>query len=286
MDYPGVLRQLESCRESFAEYLKCDAALYANSLVRIEEMPNIIDRMMKVCKENVSQRSEVFDMCTSMPRRSLQSGYVQMNMNRWESYIYQNLDNIVKEEIFQFLDHAAQQGYLTSEALLDFHMEFSKLVFKVAEYRKLGDARDWLKGQTGEGLYTKAQVSLDDMKALVSFALEHMKSDTHDMSDQKDQVKMIEDYIHDHLESEITREDISEYVHLNVDYLGRIFKKDKGISLKEYIIDEKMRVARNLLRTTMLPVSFVASKVGYSNFSHFSRIYKKTFGISPTEERK
>lgn len=286
MDYPGVLRQLESCRISFEECVKCSVAFYANPPVRVEEMPDVMDKMIKAGQENVSRRSAVFDLETLMPRESLSGGYVRMNMKRWENYMYQNLSAAVKEEIFQFLDHAAQQGRLTSGSLLNFHMEFNKLLFLVAEQNGIVDIHEWLKAEDGEALYKKAQDSLDDMKTFVAFVIERMRSGEFDETEQKSQLERIEAYISDHIESEISREDIAAYVHLNVDYMGRLFKKNHGVSLKEYIIEEKMRVARNLLRTTMLPVSFVAAKVGYANFSHFSRTYKKILGISPTDERK
>lgn len=57
------------------------------------------------------------------------------------------------------------------------------------------------------------------------------------------------------------------------------------MTLKEYIIEQKIRAAQSLLKTTSLPVSFVAAKVGYSNFSHFSKAYKKVMGHTPQEER-
>lgn len=66
-------------------------------------------------------------------------------------------------------------------------------------------------------------------------------------------------------------------VHLNPDYLNRMFKKETGLTLKEYVIWQKMQEAQSLLRTTSLPVSLIAAKVGYSNFAHFSTSYKNSF---------
>ena len=57
------------------------------------------------------------------------------------------------------------------------------------------------------------------------------------------------------------------------------------MTLNDYIILEKMNVAKNLLTTTKLPVSLIAMKVGYSNFSYFSKLYKKVHGCSPAQER-
>ena len=47
-----------------------------------------------------------------------------------------------------------------------------------------------------------------------------------------------------------------------------------------------MTLARNMVRETVLPISVIAMKVGYTNFSHFSQSYKKINGVSPTEDRE
>ena len=94
------------------------------------------------------------------------------------------------------------------------------------------------------------------------------------------------DYIANHLESQLWREELAEVVHMNPDYLTRRFKKKMGLSLREYVINQKMQEARALIRSTGLPVSFVAAKVGYSNFSHFSNSYKRQFGVTPQEDRQ
>ena len=60
-------------------------------------------------------------------------------------------------------------------------------------------------------------------------------------------------------------------MNLSPDYMTRIFKAEMGVSLKEYIIQQKMKHAQVMLRTTTLPINFIAAKVGYSNFSHFFR---------------
>lgn len=80
--------------------------------------------------------------------------------------------------------------------------------------------------------------------------------------------------------------ELAQVVNLNEDYLSRIFKKEKGIALKEYIILEKMRTAQNLLHNTTFSISMIGAKVGFGNFSHFSQTYKKVMGKTPAEERE
>ena len=93
-------------------------------------------------------------------------------------------------------------------------------------------------------------------------------------------------YIDEHLDSELRRDELAEIVHLNPDYLTRLMKKETGYSIKEYVIRRKMETAHTLLCTTTLPVGFIAARLGYSNFSHFSYTYRKIMGKTPQEERR
>ena len=133
-------------------------------------------------------------------------------------------------------------------------------------------------------LYRNGMKSVDEMKALIRYVTsswtEHKSVD-----ESKELLDKLKQYIDEHLESELRRDELAEYVHLNPDYLTRLMKKQTGYSLKEYVTRRKMETARTLLRTTTLPVGFIAAKLGYNNFSHFSYTYKKIMDVTPQEER-
>ena len=63
---------------------------------------------------------------------------------------------------------------------------------------------------------------------------------------------------------------------MNPEYLSRLFKKVKGISLSDYIVQEKLKIAISLLEGTNLPVSVIATNIGYTNFSILHRYSKKS----------
>ena len=133
-------------------------------------------------------------------------------------------------------------------------------------------------------LYRNGMKSVDEMKALIRYVTsswtEHKSVD-----ESKELLDKLKQYIDEHLESELRRDELAEYVHLNPDYLTRLMKRQTGYSLKEYVTRRKMETARTLLRTTTLPVGFIAAKLGYNNFSHFSYTYKKIMDVTPQEER-
>lgn len=86
----------------------------------------------------------------------------------------------------------------------------------------------------------------------------------------------------------LTVNEVANHCYLNPTYLNRIFKKEKGISISQFIISEKMELAARLLKEPSLTAQVVAWKVGYPSYPHFSTTFKKYFGISPTsyKERK
>ncbi|MGP3785853.1 helix-turn-helix domain-containing protein [Paenibacillus sp. 1A_MP2] len=75
-------------------------------------------------------------------------------------------------------------------------------------------------------------------------------------------------------------------VYLNPDYLARLFKKEMGISLGNYVIHTRLVAARQLLETTTQSVHAIAGHVGYTNYSHFTKLFKQEMGCSPNEYRK
>ena len=94
------------------------------------------------------------------------------------------------------------------------------------------------------------------------------------------------DYIRQNIEKDLSRSEIADAIFLNPEYLSGLFKKETGVSVGDFILSEKMGIARSLLADTMIPVSLVASRVGYSNFSYFSQVFKKATGLSPVEYRQ
>lgn len=94
------------------------------------------------------------------------------------------------------------------------------------------------------------------------------------------------DYIRKNLDRDISRAEIAEAIFLNPEYLSRLFKKETGIALNEFIIREKMEQAKCMLSETDIPVSLIALKTGYTNFSYFSQVFKRHTGLSPLEYRQ
>lgn len=92
-------------------------------------------------------------------------------------------------------------------------------------------------------------------------------------------------YLKNNLEKEITLEQLAEQVHLNKNYLVRLFKQAYGKSPIRMLISLRMELARDLLTSTDMPVSDIAAACGYTSAAYFTAEYKKQFGLTPKAQR-
>jgi len=93
------------------------------------------------------------------------------------------------------------------------------------------------------------------------------------------------DYVSWHIWEPIRVLEIAKYFGYNEKYLSTFFKKTAGISLKTYILNEKMELAKALLTDTNDAISQIGYSIGFQDNHNFSSSFKKVTGLSPSEYR-
>lgn len=127
--------------------------------------------------------------------------------------------------------------------------------------------------------------SVDDFKKCVDFFIHCVPGNTIPEV-QPDYVEKAKLYISENIGQTISVKEVSDYVHLSPEYFTRLFKKETGSSIKDYIMESKLALAKDLLASSTLPVSVVALEVGYTNFSHFTAMFRKFENMTPSEYRQ
>ena len=94
------------------------------------------------------------------------------------------------------------------------------------------------------------------------------------------------DYIRTHISGKLTVEDVAEAMNLNPSYLSKLFKKEMGITISQYIRDQKISIACNMLRHLDDSSLTISNYLGFSSQSHFIQVFKKCIGVPPEEYRK
>ena len=89
----------------------------------------------------------------------------------------------------------------------------------------------------------------------------------------------------DHLDAPLSMIEIAEMVRLTRRQLHRLFREHTGLAPTDFYRDLRLRYARNLLRQTPTKVIDVALASGFGSHSHFSKVYREHFGVSPLKDR-
>ncbi|HYF49442.1 MAG TPA: AraC family transcriptional regulator [Planctomycetota bacterium] len=98
-----------------------------------------------------------------------------------------------------------------------------------------------------------------------------------------DRVAKIMSYVAQHYSEALTLEDLSARVHLHPTYFSNMFRKAAGIAPMAFLQRFRIERAQALLSSSDLPVNEVAQRVGFTDPYHFSRVFKKVTGSSPSQ---
>ena len=95
-----------------------------------------------------------------------------------------------------------------------------------------------------------------------------------------EKIQPIINYINNNLDQDLSLDKIANNFYINKYYLESLFKKATGYCVIEYLIDCRINKTRELLKNKM-SVQLVAEKVGFNNYSHFIRTFKRKVGLPP-----
>lgn len=93
-------------------------------------------------------------------------------------------------------------------------------------------------------------------------------------------------YIKKYYRQKILLSDIAAHVYVSEGHLNRLFKKETGKTLLEYLTAYRMRIAKELLLDTNLKIYEIAEKTGYITPQYFSTIFLKEYGVNPISFRE
>ncbi len=112
-----------------------------------------------------------------------------------------------------------------------------------------------------------------------------------DLAEEKKQaytkpIREAKQYMKENYALPLTLEEVSRRVGFNPSYFSTLFKKETKLNFLEYLADIRVENAKQLLCDTTKTVVEIAEQVGYSDLKHFSKLFKRTTGLTPSEYRK
>ena len=95
----------------------------------------------------------------------------------------------------------------------------------------------------------------------------------------------LDEYIKEHAGEEISNTEIGAMFGYHPFYVSTVIKERRGMTLRQYVITHRLRLAKNLLRFTDNTIAEIAEETGFTDASYFTKSFKAAFGETPKEWR-
>jgi AraC-like DNA-binding protein len=93
-------------------------------------------------------------------------------------------------------------------------------------------------------------------------------------------------YILDHLHYQITLTQLSKHCGRTTQYLSTLFHKETGITIREFIMNEKLEAAKQMLSYSEAGLMEISAYLAFSTHSNFTMHFKRKFGMTPRAYRR
>ena len=268
--------------EELTQRLHREPAIFVLPRTTLDRITEEVPVALRITDENVTERTGII----YSDRRSDAWNPYSFSTDlipRWKSLLSQDKIDILSREIQVFLDRI-QDTQPSLRQLSDLHQQWTQMYFEYLSARGVGIMTLFTEEYT-YAMYMDSFRTLQRLKDGIRFVLDAGAARMDVRLEQSD-VELAKAYIHSHLNQPILVTDVAEHVNLSSEYFTRLFKKETGQNIKDYIIQAKMDAAKDLLAMSDIPVSLIAMEMGYDNFSHFTQIFKKICGTTPSEYRR
>jgi YesN/AraC family two-component response regulator len=225
--------------------------------------------------------------------------YRPINPNKKYKKENESFNMELKHFYQEFYVITGKDQYLFFKKILDYIEEnnllqikylktFCKECFDVIYLRYVNDNTEFSKESLIQAkAHIDEAVYFSEMKQIaLKYAVENIWDEDINEKDLSQSIFKAVIFIQQHYNEPISLDQIALEANLNPEYLSRVFKEETGYTYSSFLSNIRMKKAEYLLINTMEKVQSIAEKVGYSNVSYFSTIFKKKYGLNPYEFRR
>ena len=129
--------------------------------------------------------------------------------------------------------------------------------------------------------YEEFGVCIDNLK----IAMFQKKASVESDGQEERIINKIVRFVQLHLAEEISLSVLAEEFHFSTQYVSQLFKNEIGVNFLTYLTNIRMEKAKKLLLNTDLPIAEISEQSGYGDYRVFTKVFKKSEGVTPSQYR-
>ena len=254
----GGIKKLKSCHESYEEAIK---ALYSTkgSVAHVDDLPIAVSYEESYPAD---LEKEIFEKLSEgdVDGCLLKSG----KFFDWMNGKYSDDFMSIKLKSLEFVLRAERDMYRSGGHLYEFESRKDYLS-DIIGMDSPDECRTWF---------------IDKMRNAAANMTTGSSDHTHHL------VKQALEYIENNVAKDISLNEISEKLNISSYYFSKLFKEETNEGFVEYLTKRRVERAKEMLKDPKKSIKEVGSDCGYSDPNYFSRIFKKSTGMTPTEYKE
>ncbi|WP_138755166.1 helix-turn-helix domain-containing protein [Paenibacillus sinopodophylli] len=278
----SYMEQLRKYIAACNDYFFCDICCYVGEPIEAEGIPDMYDSLVEQEMHNVTRRNEVIRLQEYASRPDAAPLPI---MNGWTEMLKYGRQAEAQREITIFLEQMRLSGRVDGRWLNAFYEDMLQMMYHVLHFKGLR-AHQVFSEMIKPSHTRDSKRSLADLGEWVNKLIHEVMRQIQTMDEGQTVVGKVRAYITSHLNEDLSRDDIAGHVCLHPDYLARLFKGELGLTISEYVLQERIQKAKELLAGSDLAITTIAYELGYGNYSYFSKMFKKATQMNPQEYRK
>lgn len=282
----GVEHAYERLRRGCEEFLgECpelglDGLCLMGDPAQLMNLANQVEKLVRVGTDQVYLDNQLLP---SRQDKAQLEKPPQPNVEKYLALLDGRMYDLARAEMEKYLYTPAVMPKVNVNFLMNFRYQLMDGLRELRSVRKSG--ANIMRGISGD-MVNSASDSVQDFLSLFDVVIHALRELDQLTSDHRNTVEEVKIHIQDHLTHEITRESLARRFYISADYLDRLFRREVGKTVTEYILECRVDRAKQLLENEELLISDVSYKAGFLNGSHFTRVFKKMVGMPPNAYRK
>lgn len=250
----------------------------------LQNLPRAYQDLVRLNSLNVGRYSGVFEY--GAVEDSIRNGDLvrkQLSLQSWKSWLLENGEDLIREDVARFLKKQDSSKQLNKRTLAILAQLIISTLYSFSDKNAEETVDNLIQSDTYVHCTESAAKLLRFLdEAIEKWQLDAQKNRSDGVTGLLTQIKR---YVNSHLEESLSREEVAERFYISKDYLSHIFVKEEGVGFTQYVNKRRTEKAKELLRSTALPIKIISLNVGIADYAYFSKMFRKMEGTSAVEYR-